>query len=370
MKILMTTDTVGGVWHYSIDLAAGLLQEQVDVVLMGMGPLPNTAQLSQVKKCRKMGLTFYHRPYKLEWMDDPWEDIAEAGDWIKAVYHKEKPDLMHFNNYAQVCLEWDVPTVLVAHSCVTSWWEAVKKEPLPERYDRYFETVKRAFFKADVVVAPSQALLEVFHHLYGRINNPHVVHNGLSHTFFEIGKKPPILFSMGRLWDEAKNIDLLLEAAPYIGGEIYIAGAKPKSLRCPKNVSFLGALNRQQIFNWLKLSSIYVLPVKYEPFGLSFLEAASCRCALIGGDISTLREIWGESMMYVDPENASELALSCNELLMDQDKSKHKGDEAWQRAKKYDLRNMKDQYLKIYGDALDQISHQGELWKRFSPVIK
>ena len=120
MKILMTTDTAGGVWQYGIDLASCLLEEQIEVVLVGMGPMPNEGQLSQIRKCRKRGLHFYHRAYQLEWMDDPWEDISGAGAWIKDLYHKEKPDLMHFNNYAQVGLDWEVPSVLVAHSCVTS----------------------------------------------------------------------------------------------------------------------------------------------------------------------------------------------------------------------------------------------------------
>jgi glycosyltransferase involved in cell wall biosynthesis len=354
MKILMTTDTAGGVWQYGIDLVSCLLEEQIVVVLLAMGPSPNAAQLSQVKKCRKKGLTFYHRPYQLEWMDDPWKDVAEAGAWIKAIYHKEMPDLIHFNNYAQVNLEWDVPTVMIAHSCVASWWQAVKKEPLPSRYGHYFDVVKTAFHMADVVVAPSKALLETYHHLYGPINNPHVIYNGLSNAFIEFSTKNPILFSMGRLWDEAKNIDLLLKAAPYIAGEIFIAGVRDENFHCPKNVRFLGALNRRQIFNWLKLSSIYVLPVKYEPFGLSFLEAASCRCAVIGGDITTLREIWGGSMTFIDPEDPKGLAHSCNELLLNKDQCEDKGEEAFQRSKTYNLINMKEQYLNIYAHVLDQ----------------
>ncbi len=118
MKILMTTDTAGGVWHYALDLAGALMEEDIKIVLVAMGPLPTPAQLSQVKKRQKLGLIFHHRPYKLEWMDDPWEQVDKAGWWIKEIYNNEKPDLIHFNNYAQVNLGWEVPTVLVAHSCV------------------------------------------------------------------------------------------------------------------------------------------------------------------------------------------------------------------------------------------------------------
>src|SRR5690606_2302786 len=160
MKILMTTDTAGGVWHYAMDLAEGLLDEQIQVVLISMGPAPTTSQMEQVKKQQKKGLNFYHQPFKLEWMDEPWEDVTEAGKWIMQIYEKEKPDLLHFNNYSHVDLGWEIPTLLVAHSCMGSWWHSVKNESLPKLYTHYSETVKKSFLSADTVVFPSQALLD------------------------------------------------------------------------------------------------------------------------------------------------------------------------------------------------------------------
>lgn len=359
MKILMTADTAGGVWHYAIDLARVLMEGNITVILVAMGSQPNKAQLEQVKKNQKCGMAFYHRPYKLEWMDDPWKDVAQANQWIKEIVDQEKPDLLHFNNYAQVGLGWDIPSVLVVHSCVATWWHAVKREQLPEKYSHYFQMVKKALNSADTVVFPSKGMLDICQDVYGKVNNPEVVYNGLADTFeplSEFSIKMPILFSMGRLWDEAKNVNLLLDAAPQIRGEIFIAGAKTQNFDCPKNVTFLGELTRQQIFNWLKMSAIYVLPVKYEPFGLSFLEAASCRCALIGGDIPTLREIWGKSMTYIAPENAKELASACNNLLLDEALCRIKGDEAHQRAKNFPIIKKKNHYLEIYSQHSQKVA--------------
>lgn len=360
MKILMTTDTAGGVWHYAIDLAGCLVEEQIEVVLVAMGPNPSKSQQIQLVKLQKSGIAFYHRPYKLEWMDDPWEDIAQADQWIRELYNQEKPDLLHFNNYAQVSLEWEVPTILVAHSCVTSWWHSVKKDSLPNRYDHYFEMVSLAFKRADRVVFPSQGLLNVCQKLYGTIYNSQVVYNGLAlppvDPLAEFTSKMPIIFSMGRLWDEAKNVDLLLRAASYIDGEIFIAGAKTREYTCPRNVRFLGELNRKQIMNWLKISALYVLPAKYEPFGLSFLEAAASRCALVGGNIPTLREIWGTKMNYVHPEDPLGLAQTCNTLLDNANEFKRQGEEAYLQAKKYTLGNKKAKYLGIYEDLIGEVS--------------
>ena len=359
MKILMTTDAIGGVWHYAIDLVQHLMSEQIEVVLVCMGPEPGMSKQETVERLQKKGLIFYHRPYRLEWMDDPWEDIEQANAWIRMICEKEKPSLLHFNNYAPAGMDWSIPSVLVAHSCLASWWHEVKKEKLPDRYQRYFKTVQKAFQKADTVIFPSMGLLDACKQLYGQIRDPRVVYNGLAFSFsdslHEFNSKMPIAFSMGRLWDEAKNIGLLLRAAPDIEGEIFIAGVKSEDISCPRNVRFLGELTRQQVLNWLKISAVYVLPVKYEPFGLSFLEAASCQCALVGGDIPTLREIWGESMTYVHTDDPKELSSTCNALLSDPFESRWRGEEAYQTAKKYPLSEKTARYMKIYRELLGAI---------------
>ena len=42
-RILLVADCVGGVWQYSLELAAGLVREGVKVVLAVPGPAPNAA---------------------------------------------------------------------------------------------------------------------------------------------------------------------------------------------------------------------------------------------------------------------------------------------------------------------------------------
>lgn len=355
MKLLMTTDTAGGVWHYSIDLVAGLLREQVKVVLVAMGPKLTEAQRADLRQCR--GVKFYHKTCKLEWMDNPWHDVEKAGQWLMRIYEKEQPDLIHFNNYAHVNMGWDCPKILVGHSCVCSWWEAVKKEPLPDHFNYYFNMVKEAFHGADAVVSPSAAMLETYQSLYGHLERSTVIYNALAPSTVSTDKQP-IIFSMGRLWDEAKNIEMLLQAAGNINGNIYIAGdgAQAKNRTYPNNITFLGTLSRPEVFGWLNISAVYVLPVKYEPFGLSFLEAASRRCALVGGDIPTLRELWAESMSYVQPDEPEALAETCNTLLSDTIFRTSMATEAYKRSQKYTLKKKTEQYLNLYNN-VRQASH-------------
>src|SRR5947208_13534633 len=67
--------------------------------------------------------------------------------------------------------------------------------------------------------------------------------------------------------------------------------------------------------HWLGRASIYALPARYEPFGLSALEAALSGCALVLGDIPSLREYWDGAAFFCDPENPESLRSALLELI-------------------------------------------------------
>jgi hypothetical protein len=52
MNILMTSDTVGGVWTYAVQLAESLAEHDVRVLIATMGPRPSENQRAQVAAIR------------------------------------------------------------------------------------------------------------------------------------------------------------------------------------------------------------------------------------------------------------------------------------------------------------------------------
>ena len=123
MKILMTADTVGGVWIYAIELASQLSGHGHEIVLATMGQTPTAEQQAAAAQIPRLQL--YASNYKLEWMENPWADVEEAGAWLLAIAQAVKPDIIHLNNYAHGSLPWPAPVLMVGHSCVLSWWRAV-----------------------------------------------------------------------------------------------------------------------------------------------------------------------------------------------------------------------------------------------------
>src|SRR5205809_3794197 len=147
---------------------------------------------------------------------------------------------------------------------------------------------------------------------YGVAASPRVIYNGSGIDGVASLHKQPLALSAGRLWDEAKNVATLARAAPAVRWPVYVAGDGGGEL---PGVRLLGRLGRRALARWYARAAIYVLPARYEPFGLSALEAALSGCALVLGDIPSLREIWGDAAVYVPPDDHDGLAASINALI-------------------------------------------------------
>jgi glycogen synthase len=347
MKILMTTDTKEDKWQFTLNLVSSLCDENIEVVLLAMGPKLYNHQLEELENLAP-NTHFYHQSITPEWKENDLTGIPKAGIWINKIFASENPDIIHLNHYSPACIHWDVPVVLSPQACIMLLENLSSVEELPEKFHKIFHMSQIALHAADAVVFPTAALLAHFTCVYGQISKAHVIPPGIREIYRPSDQKFPMVFSEGHLDDPNLNLNLLLLAAPYIDGEIFIAGEKEQVMRLPKNVRFLGNLSRQQKSNWLKMASIFALPARLDPFGLAFLEAASNRCALIGGDTPYLKEIWGDAMEYVSIDNPDALAAACNEGLHFPHKALAHGENAFSRVQKFNQRDIAIQYKELY----------------------
>ncbi len=394
--VLMTADCIGGVWTYALDLARGLCAEGVHVVLATMGDLPTPGQRQEAQGIAN--LTLCPGSFKLEWMPEPWQDVERAGDWLLALEAQFAPDIVHLNGYAHSALAWKAPVLVAAHSCVLSWWQAVKSEAAPAEWQTYKDIVTRGVQAAQTVVAPTRAMLNALASYYGPLSSSCVIPNGRQADLYQTGSKQPIILTAGRLWDEAKNIDALRQVAPRLIWPIYAAGCpgsdvptdvqttlevghKPPGsavqlLDLPEK-SFaerthsetasellpaggfrpLGRLTPDELAGWYARAAIYALPARYEPFGLSALEAALSGCALVLGDIASLREVWGDAALFVPPHDTDALARALNRLIINPALRREMAERAYIHAQQYTLQAMTNAYLECYAALLPVSTH-------------
>jgi glycogen(starch) synthase len=353
-RILMTVDAVGGVWTYALDLARALVESNVHVVLATMGPPPSSAQRQAAASVPNVELIT--STFALEWMDDPWADVGRAGDWLLELEARLRPDVVHLNGFAHGVLPFHAPVVVVGHSCVLSWADAIPGAIDPRKRTAYFERVAAGVRGAEVVVAPSQAMLSALARHYGPLAHPIVIHNGRRSDLFMPQRKEPFIFTAGRLWDRAKNVEAVAAVAPRLPWPTAVAGADGidsvgARLVLP-GVRQLGTLDESTMAGWLGRASIFALPARYEPFGLLPLEAALSGCALVLGDIPSLREIWGDAAAFVPPDDRGALVRATASLIAAPRLLMSRADAAHAHAARYSLDAMGTGYLAAYRSAI------------------
>lgn len=345
----MTADAVGGVWTYALELAAVLQPHGLEVVLAAMGPAMDAGQRREL--ARSPVVAVHEGGFALEWMADPWTEVDAAGDWLLQLGHDVAPDLVHLNGFAHAALAWPAPTVVVAHSDVASWWQAVHGHAPPPSWDEYRRRVAEGLGAATAVVAPTAAVLDDARHWY-HLRGGTVVPNCRRADVVAAAGKEPLVLGAGRLWDEAKNVAALDRVAPQLDAPVVIAGP----VHHPggggewqsRGATLLGPLPFDELSRWLARASVFVLPARYEPFGLGALEAGLAGCVLVLGDIPSLREVWDGAAVFVDPEDDVALANTLTRLLADDPARATLGERARARARTYTPERTAAGYLDVY----------------------
>lgn len=353
MHVLITADTVGGVWTYTRELVSALIRKGHRITLVSFGKLPCTTQIAWMQGLPR--LDYRPTPYALEWMQDSAEDIKLSVKYVQEVIAEVRPDLLHFNQYAYGAIETSLPKIVVAHSDVVSWWIGVKREepPSTDWMKWYRETVCSGLAGADVVISPSQWMMGNVTKYYLKPVRGQVIYNGRDPALFDPNtqKKKQVL-SIGRLWDEAKQVSLLTERLQEL--PVLIVGSRehPDKVLSAEGlestapgVKFCEQQSEQQISKLFAEASIYAACSCYEPFGLALVEAALSHCALIANDVPSFRELWGDAAYYFSTNDAGSLAEAIRRLGSDEELCQAYAQRAYQHAQ----RNFtSDQMIRVY----------------------
>ena len=200
-------------------------------------------------------------------------------------------------------------------------------------------------------------MASMLHHEYGDFRRWGVIPNGraiVDQMDDSIPVKSDVVFAAGRLWDEAKNIAALSSIANRLSWRVVIAGdfGGRHEVVSPANVTWLGQLDSLTMRRWCSRAAIYASPVLYEPFGLSTLEAAASGCALVLGDIPSLRENWSDAALFVSPRDPHALASTIQGVIDDPLGRRQLGLRAMARARHFTVARMAQAYVEAYQHAL------------------
>ena len=348
-RIMMTADPFGGVWTYALELARALQTFRLEIVLATMGAPPTAQQRTDAQRLGNVRV--FDSDYKLEWMGNSWEDVAAAGAWLLELEALTQPDVVHLNGYVHGALPWQSPTLIVGHSCVFSWFAAVQGRKPPAEWERYHCGVVCGLRGVDLVTAPTEAMLAALKTHYGPFAAAPAIYNGRRAAHFPPGVKEPCVLTAGRLWDAAKNVALLEQVAPHLSWPVYVAGDDHHPDGGEVHFAAmqrLGWLDPAALAKWLARAAIFVLPARYEPFGLLPLEAGLSGCALVLGDIPSLREVWGDAALFVAPDQPAGLEAALQTLIRNAPFRDRLAKRARERALQYTPKRMARAYMALY----------------------
>ncbi|MCG8440319.1 MAG: glycosyltransferase family 4 protein [Caulobacterales bacterium] len=228
----------------------------------------------------------------------------------------------------------------------------------------------------DRVFAISQgtedALLAWQPQLSGRTS---VIMNGARLMFSKPIERPaparPVILSVGRL-KPAKNFDSALLALSFLKDEPFeyrIAGDGPEraalerqtaALGLGSKVTFMGRVD--DIKPQLEAAHIFLMPSRWEGFGLAAVEAMNASLPLVVSDVAGLAEVVGpagECALRVSPDDPEQIAGAVRSLLNAPDRRARLGRAAFERSGRFGEARMVEEYIAAYRDVIERGAHAG-----------
>lgn len=348
-RVLLTTDAVGGVWRYSMELALGLAVRKVEVILAVLGPPPDAKQVAEAAAISGLRLTVTGLP--LDWLAETASAVGATGSALAGMARRFDVDTVQVHAPALVGdASWPVPVVAVAHSCVATWWDAVREGPMPAGYEWRARATETGITHADIVVAPTSSFADALRRCYSVGRPIEVVLNGRTPACVKAERRGDAL-TVGRLWDEGKNVaalDAAAAALPYpVSAAGPVRGPNSSQVTC-RHLRMLGPLDGPALAEAYARAAIFVSVAHYEPFGLAVLEAAQAGCALVLSDIPTFRELWGGVAVFVPPHDIRRIAATLECLMRQPEVCAQKGAAARCHAKSLSGGRMADAMWNIH----------------------
>jgi glycosyltransferase involved in cell wall biosynthesis len=357
IKVLMTADAMGGVWTYATDLSSALTAMGADVYLVTIG---RRASLDQ-RRMLSPSVHVIESDLALEWQDPDAADLEHARDFLAAIERRIQPDIIHLNSYREANFDWHAPVLVVAHSCVNSWGKACQDDAwLSEpKWQRYSALVAHGLDRAAAWVAPTHAFGAAVSELYQPRGRGITILNGAEPSLEKPAEKQCFILAAGRMWDAAKNLATLMEAGNSLDWPVFVAGGTAGSVGIPqRRIALLGELSHFELRRHMRGAAIFASPARYEPFGLSVLEAAHAGCALVLSDIPSFRELWEGAAVFVSSSDCNGLRAALSDLCADARERAKLQRAAFRRAQRYSMRKMADAYARLYRSLLSSHPHQ------------
>ncbi|AFV22942.1 glycosyl transferase, group 1 [Methanolobus psychrophilus R15] len=237
----------------------------------------------------------------------------------------------------------------------------------------FFE--KEALKNADSIIAVSKWIKNEVELAIGP--NPKIIYlpNGINFSALQEGgskfENPsvshPSLFFIGRLI-KFKGVDLLISSLYYVKKQVpdihlYVAGQGPQASNLKKlaqklglesNITFLGFLSEHDKQVFLHECDVFVIPSRYETFGIVVLEALEAGIPVVASNVGGIPDIleYGKYGILFNQEDVQDMARCILLLLSNTSMKKELSEKGMKRVLDYSWEIICKQTLDLYSSLL------------------
>jgi alpha-1,3-rhamnosyl/mannosyltransferase len=309
-------------------------------------------------------------------------DLDERFEWVEL----ESPDVVwhwraarHAGGHCDAFLSTNsyltawfttVPTVLVVHDLI-----AFDRRYRPRARSALIEpaTARHALRRACAIVADSQSTQTDLEHRFpvaatkttavplaaGRAFEPSPSGDDDS-VLARHGLDFPFVLAAGTL-EPRKNLVRLIDAFSQLpeserhGHKLALVGATgwddgqiaDRIASLPEVVTRLDYVPDEHLPALYRRASLFCYPSLYEGFGLPVLEAMQCGTPVITSNVSSLPEVGGDAVAYVDPESTSSIRGALTTLLVDEQQRKLFSRRGVERSRQFNWRLTAERTLQV-----------------------
>lgn len=221
------------------------------------------------------------------------------------------------------------------------------------------------YISYDKIISISKGAAEAFLKWQPSIEHKVQIINNGAHLIFDNcivrkQKSTPIIISVGRLHKQ-KNYSTALNAISKIKNldfEYWIAGVGVLETKLKEQVNELGLSKKVKFLGYisdipalLKKSDIFLIPSKWEGFGLAAVEAMNASLPCVVGNVPGLGDLInkdGEDAFLVAPSNENIIAQRLAQLIENKEFRNQMGKKAFTRSLIFGVDTMIKHYMNLY----------------------
>jgi len=122
-------------------------------------------------------------------------------------------------------------------------------------------------------------------------------------------------------------------------------------------IKYLGYISDEELAKVYNLASLFIYPSFYEGFGLPIVEAMACGTPVITSNVSSLPEVGGDAVIYVNPNDINDIKEKIQIVLNNEGLQKQMIQKGLKRAKEFTWEKSAKKHIELFQKVINEDSN-------------